>query len=40
VQTTTPRQGFVHRFTERGIHEITVFDQSGAWDRVAVTVID
>lgn len=40
MQQTAPRQGFVHHFDEKGRYEITVLDESGAWDRVAVKVID
>lgn len=40
VQQTAARQGFVHRFDEKGRYEITVLDESGAWDRVAIKVID
>jgi hypothetical protein len=40
VQQTVPRQGFVHRFDAGGVYEITALDDSGAWDRVAVRVID
>jgi membrane carboxypeptidase/penicillin-binding protein PbpC len=40
VTQTAPRQGFVHRFDARGAYEITVLDEAGAWDRVAVTVVD
>lgn len=40
VQQTVPRQGFVHRFDAGGVYEITALDDSGAWDRVAVRVMD
>jgi penicillin-binding protein 1C len=40
VAQTAPRQGLVQRFDARGAYEITVLDESGAWDRVAVTVVD
>jgi penicillin-binding protein 1C len=40
VQQTAPRQGFVYRFNESGRYEITVLDDAGSWDRVAVRVID
>jgi penicillin-binding protein 1C len=40
VERKPPRERFVYRFPARGIYEVTVFDESGAYDRVSLNVID
>lgn len=38
VARTNAGGSFVHRFTDSGRHEITVFDDAGLFDRIAVSV--